>query len=562
MNPELVNKNHVLQAITEFDRLGRDAFLKKYDFGKSKQYLLLHKEKTYDSKPIYGVAHGFATDDFLTAKDFSGGLDHAAGYLVDLGFNVPEPVKAAAWIFQANPNRYDIVSAVQANRKDVWATNQHRTSIVAGDKVYFYHSGKNAGIYAVGRVVSLPFDRGDSSEFGQWAVNVEYEQLLQPYISREDIRDDVILNVEKRGEVKLFQRYQGTNWPLSDAASKRLDILVSSRNSLPVSESMALQVYKSLIKDSYSPNYWWVNQNQTFKEEFSGGYLWSPKIKSNGAKNQFYDNMTLVRSGDVVMSFADRYIKAIGIATETASTRPKPKQFGDNWNHADEEGWYVPVDYTELQNPILPREHMDVLGPLQPSKYYPLQRNGNGLQGVYLASLPAEMWKALVELLSGQVEPIRQSTGVDAFTENLNDRHEQELNNRDDIGETERTHLAKSRRGQGLFKKRVSERESQCRVTGVTDLHHLRASHIKPWKDSTDYEKLDGDNGLLLAPHVDHLFDRGFISFTRQGKVLVSAKLDSSVLTSWQVNSSKNVGEFSSEQDQYLAYHRSEILKK
>jgi 5-methylcytosine-specific restriction enzyme A len=93
MNPELVNKNHVLQAITEFDRLGRDAFLKKYDFGKSKQYLLLHKEKNYDSKPIYGVAHGFATDDFLTAKDFSGGLDHAAGYLVDLGFNVPEPVQ-------------------------------------------------------------------------------------------------------------------------------------------------------------------------------------------------------------------------------------------------------------------------------------------------------------------------------------------------------------------------------------------------------------------------------------------------------------------------------------
>jgi len=72
--------------------------LKKYDFRKSKQYLLLYKEKNYDSKPIYGVAHGFATDEFLTAKDFSGDFDHAAGYLVDLGFNVPEPVKAAEWI--------------------------------------------------------------------------------------------------------------------------------------------------------------------------------------------------------------------------------------------------------------------------------------------------------------------------------------------------------------------------------------------------------------------------------------------------------------------------------
>ena len=78
-------------VLTEPYRLGRDAFLKKYGFRKSKQYLLLYKEKNYDSKPIYGVAHGFATDEFLTAKDFSGDFDHAAGYLVDLGFNVPGP---------------------------------------------------------------------------------------------------------------------------------------------------------------------------------------------------------------------------------------------------------------------------------------------------------------------------------------------------------------------------------------------------------------------------------------------------------------------------------------
>ena len=176
-----------------------------------------------------------------------------------------ESTKASAWIFQANPDRYDIVSAVRANQRDVWATNQHRDSIEVEAKIYFYHSGKNAGIYATGRVVSLPFDRGESSEFGQWAVNVEYEQLLQPYVTREDLLNDAILKVEKRGEVKLFERYQGTNWPLSDAASQRLDTLVSSRNSLPVSESTVSPVDSTANKfrdssKSHSRNQKWSRE--------------------------------------------------------------------------------------------------------------------------------------------------------------------------------------------------------------------------------------------------------------------------------------------------------------
>ena len=63
--------------------------------------------------------------------------------------------------------------------------------------------------------------------------------------------------------------------------------------------------------------YWWVNQNQTYRTEVPGGFLWSPKTRSDGARNQFYDNMKDVVAGDVVFSFCDTRIKAIGVATGT-----------------------------------------------------------------------------------------------------------------------------------------------------------------------------------------------------------------------------------------------------
>ncbi len=65
-------------------------------------------------------------------------------------------------------------------------------------------------------------------------------------------------------------------------------------------------------------NYWWVNQNQTYKAEVGGGFLWSPKVRTDGARNQFYSNMEDVEQGDVIFSFCDTKIKAVGVATHRA----------------------------------------------------------------------------------------------------------------------------------------------------------------------------------------------------------------------------------------------------
>ena len=102
-----------------------------------------------------------------------------------------------------------------------------------------------------------------------------------------------------------------------------------------------------------------------------------------------------------------------------------------------------------------------------------------------------------------RIEPTTSATVV------RDDIEEKAIKGRTDIGATTKSRLVKSRLGQGIFKDNVRRNEKGCRVTGVTDLKHLRASHIKPWRDSSDEEKLDGCNGLLLAPHIDHLFDMG-----------------------------------------------------
>lgn len=308
--------------------------------------------------------------------------------------------------------------------------------------------------------------------------------------------------------------------------------------------------------------YWWVNQNQTYEYEVPGGFLWSPKVKTDGGRNQFYVNMTLAKPGELVFSFCDTYIKAVGVVTKSAKSAPKPNlgRSGVNWSA---EGWLVEVEFKEVTNKIRPKDHMDNLEPLLPSKYSPLQANGNGLQSVYLAEISREMAGALMELIGLEIETEREIARAEINQNEIEaDALESVIKERTDIGPTKILQLVEARRGQGIFKFNLRLVETKCRVTGISDINHLRASHIKPWKDSDDQEKISGSNGLLLAPHVDHLFDRGYISFTDDGQMLISKYLDLSILSAWAIVSTQQAGAFSEKQKYFLEYHRSKVFKK
>jgi hypothetical protein len=127
------------------------------------------------------------------------------------------------------------------------------------------------------------------------------------------------------------------------------------------------------------------------------------------------------------------------------------------------------------------------------------------------------------------------------------------------ISSDDKKQVILARRGQGKFRKRVSMIERACRITRVNRPEHLIASHCKPWRDcESNDERLDGENGLLLTPTVDHLFDRGFISFENNGDLLISPVAHRESLKRMGIppDERRNVGAFSEGQRRYLEYHR------
>ena len=130
------------------------------------------------------------------------------------------------------------------------------------------------------------------------------------------------------------------------------------------------------------------------------------------------------------------------------------------------------------------------------------------------------------------------------------------------IEDTEREAIIRARRGQGLFKQRVMAIEQRCRITGVDNPIHLLASHCKPWRDCRNEERLDGENGLLLTPSIDHLFDRGFIGFENSGDLIISPVAHRPSLQRMGVETQRvlNVGEFTEGQRKFLDFHRNSVL--
>ena len=315
-----------------------------------------------------------------------------------------------------------------------------------------------------------------------------------------------------------------------------------------------------------------VNHKQTFRHEFEGGYIWSPKRKRDGARNRHYDFLREVTPGDVVFSYADGAVRGAGFPVSYCYTCPRPAEFGHIGEAWDVVGWRVDVRFQRFANGVRSKDHLAVLRPLLVREdYSPLRDTGDGLQHVYLTTVSANLAEVLLGLAGADAAMFRgdvlrdapgsmverQLAGIQEW-EDIEQRRIAEA----DLPSTTRTALTKARVGQGLFKERVARIERACRITFVDNPAHLIGSHMKPWRECTNDERLEGANGLLLTPSADHLFDRGFISFDDNGVLLVSRVADVRSLKRMGVDpdSPPRPQAFNVDQRHFLAFHRSELF--
>lgn len=138
------------------------------------------------------------------------------------------------------------------------------------------------------------------------------------------------------------------------------------------------------------------------------------------------------------------------------------------------------------------------------------------------------------------------------------------IENFDSLRETEKSNIVKARIGQGLFKTRLLKKyDSRCIVTGVTTRKLLIASHVRPWAVSSNEDRLSEENGLLLSPTFDKLFDCGLITFSNAGNMFVSSQLDETDKAKLHISTDVIYDlKLSSKLKEHLDYHRDKIFVK
>lgn len=130
-----------------------------------------------------------------------------------------------------------------------------------------------------------------------------------------------------------------------------------------------------------------------------------------------------------------------------------------------------------------------------------------------------------------------------------------------DIEGEDRVAYIKVRVNQGVFREKLLQRYKKCCLCKVENKALLRASHIKPWADSDVKEKLDVNNGLLLCPNHDVLFDAGFITFDNVGKIIISDRLNQVDKIFMNVNIDMKI-ELTEGNKVYMEYHKKIIFKE
>lgn len=297
------------------------------------------------------------------------------------------------------------------------------------------------------------------------------------------------------------------------------------------------------------PQHFWVNQGDSFKEARRAGCLWAPERDVEGAILKHWETMKDLVPGDVVFTYSDTLLRGYAVIRSEAVNSLRPYQ-SDNPYQPAQGGRLAICEFIEfpvgaigiktiLANPILKAELS--------SGDNPVLTNVETVAQKYLCPI-SPLAASLLRILAG----LSPATGKVKKNKRLT--------------RTETLALVNARVGQGQFREDLLKSfNDKCAVTELAVKELVRASHIRPWcKCESDEEKLDPQNGLLLAVGVDAAFDCGFITFNDDGSLKVSECLSAADLVRLGIpaKGSLHHKHLTTERRKYLSYHRENEFEK
>ncbi|MCM3671048.1 HNH endonuclease [Mesobacillus maritimus] len=300
-----------------------------------------------------------------------------------------------------------------------------------------------------------------------------------------------------------------------------------------------------------------VMQGQSYQEDIELGIIWVPLQDKGGLVPHSWKRMEEVSKGDRVFHYVKGNIVAISIAEEECVIGKKPTLM-ENEDHGNEEGYLVKLDYHELDQPLNIHEYFHEICPLLPVKYSPFNQDANGNQG-YLYPCNEELAIKLLEILIEtniyQVSEEQLEFGID---EVKSTEHNTLI---PVITETESEAKAKIRIGQQKFRKELFPLwNDRCALCGIDLPQLVKATHSKPWKDSTNEERVDPYNGVLLCRNHEALYDHGFITFDGQGRLHISPMISEEEYGKYELNPMTKIELYPENRD-YFKWHKKHIYK-
>ncbi len=304
-------------------------------------------------------------------------------------------------------------------------------------------------------------------------------------------------------------------------------------------------------------NHYIVMQGHTYQEEKEAEIIWSPQKDKGRNTPHSWRRMEEVSSGDRIFHYVKSKIVAISIALSDCEEGKKPDSLTsyDQW---EEQGFLVRLQYHELEQPLTIKDYFNELKVLLPVKYSAFQQDGDGNQG-YLYPCNEELAIKLLDIISDmniyQVddEQLEFAIGTVVRTERNTLIPV--------ITETEAEAKRKIRIGQEKFKAALLPLwNHQCALCGIELPALLRASHSKPWRESSNEERLDPYNGVLLCCNHDALYDQGYITFDGTGLIHISGRIPATNYGMYNIHQKMKVSRYE-ENKQYFRWHRKNIFR-